>query len=913
MQSGTQLGSYEILSPLGKGGMGEVWRARDQKLGREVAIKTLPEEFAKDEERLARFEREAKLLASLNHPNIATIHGLEEDNGTRFLVLELVEGDTLADRLKRGAVPVEKSLKLALQIAEALEAAHEKGVIHRDLKPANIKVTPDGKIKVLDFGLAKAFQGDGADVNLSQSPTLSMAATQQGVILGTAAYMSPEQARGQEVDKRADIWAFGCVLFEMLTGRQTYEGPTPSDVLAGVLAREPDWKSLPPNVHPRIRLLLERCLEKEAKDRYHGIADARVDIQKVLADPGFRDGTADGTGILAGVGPWKRLTVAFAAVAALLAGTLGWSLLRPSVPEPPRPVSRYSIALPVTQRADGAGSSVAVSPDGTQMVYVGQGEQGRQLWLRRRDQLQATPIAGTEGALNPVFSPDGRRVAFNAGGGVRVVSLSGGPPLAIVESGVGAGGAWGPDGYVYFKPEGESALLRVPETSGEVEPFTVLDTAQSETRHIWPQALPNGRGVLFTVGHQPVNDVSQYDIAVADLETGEHEVLLRGVFALYAASGHLVYVTADGTLLAAPFDQDALQLAGDPVALTEGVGVRIRGSVHLALSDDGTLVYQAGGGTAGESEFVWVTRSGQATPVDRGWSFVRVDNFGSRLSPGGTRIAFDAGVEANQDIWIKHLPDGPVERLTFYEGDDFMPFWTPDGQTVTYFSVPLDEGNVINPNVWSKRADGTEEAVLVLDEERGLAQGSWSPDGQWLVLRVGATAEMGLGLRDILAFRPGVDSAAMPLVATPEFAEGEPALSPDGRWLAYSSNETGSYEVFVRPLPNVNSTRVRVSRDGGLRPLWARSGRELFFVDEDRGLIAAQFDPASGQVLAQETLFSIPVGYFVAAGRDFYDITSDDQRFLMVRPYQGEGEAAATEVIVVENFFEELKERVPVP
>ena len=452
---GKTLGHYEITDKLGQGGMGSVWLAQDAKLGRRVAIKTLPEEFAKDEERLARFEREAKLLASLNHPNIATIHGLEEDNGTRFLVLELVEGDTLQDRLKRGAIPVEESLKLALQIAEALEAAHEKGVIHRDLKPANIKVTPDGKVKVLDFGLAKAFIGDGADPSLSNSPTLSMAATQQGIILGTAAYMSPEQARGQEVDKRADIWAFGCVLFEMLTGRQVYEGPTASDVLAGVLAREPDWKSLPPNVHPRIRLLLERCLEKEAKDRYHDIADVRVDIQKVLGDPGFRHGTVDRTGVPADVGRWNRLTVALAAVAAILTGALAWSLLRPSAPEA-RPVSRYSIELPLTQRGDGLGSSVAVSPDGTQMVYVGSGEQGGlQLWLRRRNQLQATPIAGTEGALNPVFSPDGRRVAFHAGGGVSAVSLSGGPPLAIVESGVGAEGlAWGPDGYVYFRAPG---------------------------------------------------------------------------------------------------------------------------------------------------------------------------------------------------------------------------------------------------------------------------------------------------------------------------------------------------------------------------------------------------------------------------------------------------------------------------
>ena len=377
--------------------MGEVWRARDSKLGREVAIKTLPEEFAKDEERLARFEREAKLLASLNHPNIAAIYDLEEDNGTRFLVLELVEGDTLAERLKHGAIPVEESLKLALQIAEALDAAHEKGVIHRDLKPANIKVTPHGKVKVLDFGLAKAFAGDGSDVNLSQSPTLSMAATQQGVILGTAAYMSPEQARGQEVDKRADIWAFGVVLFEMLTGRGTFDGGTVSDVLAGVLRADPDWNSLPPNLHPRIRLLLERCLEKESKDRYGDISDARVDVQKVLADPSgvIVQPVADVVHVPPKpLLPWVALAVALSMIVSSVAI---WNLK----PAPPRLVKRLSHVLPADQSFTGVGRGlVSISPDGSQLVYVA----NEQLYLRNLDQMESRPIQGTEGGpRNPFF------------------------------------------------------------------------------------------------------------------------------------------------------------------------------------------------------------------------------------------------------------------------------------------------------------------------------------------------------------------------------------------------------------------------------------------------------------------------------------------------------------------------------
>ena len=420
MNPGTQLGSYEILSPLGKGGMGEVWRARDQKLGREVAIKTLPEEFAKDEERLARFEREAKLLASLNHPNIAAIYGLEEDNGTRFLVLELVEGDTLAERLKRGAIPVEESLKLALQIAEALEAAHEKGVIHRDLKPANIKVTPEGKVKVLDFGLAKAFAGDGADVSLSQSPTLSMAATQQGVILGTAAYMSPEQARGESTDQRADVWAFGVVLFEMLTGRGTFDGKTVSDILASVLKLDPEWKSLPPNLHPRLRLLLERCVAKESRDRYHGIADARVDIQKVLADPdGVLVQPVDEVG-QAAPRPMLRWIAVTAVISVIVGGVAFWSLIG-RAPDESRPLARFTIETPPDGPIVTTGFGlrvVTIAPDGSRIAYASSpaGPASRQIYVRRIDELDATVLRGTEGGgTAPFFSPDGQSIGFVSG------------------------------------------------------------------------------------------------------------------------------------------------------------------------------------------------------------------------------------------------------------------------------------------------------------------------------------------------------------------------------------------------------------------------------------------------------------------------------------------------------------------
>ena len=507
--------------------MGEVWRARDTKLGREVAIKTLPEEFAKDADRLARFRREAQLLASLNHPNIAAIHGFEEDNGTHFLVLELVEGDTLADRWKRGAIPVEESLKLALQIAEALEAAHEKGVIHRDLKPANIKVTPDGKVKVLDFGLAKAFEGEAADASLSNSPTLSMAATQQGVILGTAAYMSPEQARGEVADRRADIWAFACVLFEILTGNKTWSGRTVTDVIAALVAREPEWNSLPPNLHPRIRFLLDRCLEKEQKDRCQGIAEVRVDIQKVLADP---------SGVLVEpvaeavqAQPQSKLPwVAAIVLGMVVAGVAAWNL-RPA-PDP-RPVSRSDYDLPESHVLRNLGRAVvALSPDGSSFVY--NTTQG--LYIRRMDELEARLIAGTEGELrNPFFSPDGQWVAFDAAGQLQKIAISGGTPVGLGPARGLNGASWGSDDMMLFgQPEG---IYRVSANGGT--PELIIEEDEGE-RFDGPQLLRDD-WILFTVG-AGLGNWDNAQIVVQSLESGERKTLWTGSDARYVPTGHLV-------------------------------------------------------------------------------------------------------------------------------------------------------------------------------------------------------------------------------------------------------------------------------------------------------------------------------------------------------------------------------------
>ncbi len=550
MNPGTQLGHYEITDKLGQGGMGEVWKARDQKLGREVAIKTLPEEFAQDEERLARFEREAKLLASLNHPNIATIHGLEEDNDTRFLVLELVEGDTLADRLKHGAIPVEESLKLALQIAEGFEAAHEKGVIHRDLKPGNIKVTPDGKVKVLDFGLAKAFAGDGADVNLSQSPTLSMAATQQGVILGTAAYMSPEQASGLEVDKRSDIWAFGVVLFELLAGRGLFTGETAPHILASVLKTDPDWKSLPPNLHPRLRLLLERCLEKESKDRYGDISDARVDVQRVLADPvGVLVQPA--TEVVQAAPQSKLPWVAAFALGLALAGIAVWNL-KPDAPDASGPLIRFSQLLPEDQQFTRTGRPVvAVSPDGSRIVYVA----NNQLYLKAMDTLEASGIPGTDDdPAAPFFSPNGQWIGFWSGVDrqLKKIAVSGGAPIMLsdAENPLGVPSWEADDTIVFGQSEG---IKRVSANGGEAE--LLVAGANIST----PQMLPDGQTLLFF-------DHVADEIAVQSLNSDERTVLLPGEYPRYVSTGHIVYGIED-VLSAVPFDVRSLELRGGPVTL----------------------------------------------------------------------------------------------------------------------------------------------------------------------------------------------------------------------------------------------------------------------------------------------------------------------------------------------------------
>jgi serine/threonine protein kinase/WD40 repeat protein len=902
---GKSLVHYEITSEIGRGGMGEVYQAKDTKLGRDVAIKVLPEEFALDKDRVARFQREAKLLASLNHPNIAAIHGLEESEGIHFLVMELIEGQTLKDRIKSGPIPVEEALKLALQMAEALEAAHENGVIHRDLKPANIKVTPDGKVKILDFGLAKAYAGDQGNVSLADSPTISAAATQKGVILGTAAYMSPEQAKGKPVDKRADIWAFGVVFFEMLTGRQAFTGETVSDTLASVLAREPAWQSLPPNLHSRIRFLLERCLEKEAKDRHSGISDARVEIQKVLADP---------SGLFVQPStitkPRKRMQiglplVATIAVFCIIIAALAVWILKPTEP---RQVSRFYYEVPEGREFSNPLSPFfKVSPNGRQFVYC----TTEGIYLQSIDELDAKLIAGTvdEDPSDPFFSPDGQWVGYwsMADEKLKKIPINGGAPIALADIDNSSGPSWCDDNTILYGSY-ISGIRRISADGGTPE----VIIGQAGEHLISPQLLPDGKSVLFTK-HEWVGGALQ--AVMESLETGERKVLIEGAIGVrYYPTGHLIY-TIENDIFAAPFDPDKLEITGGQVPLLEDVFTSTR--THYDISDSGTLLYipgtNAATGTSVEQRtLVWVDRNGKEEAIP-----TPPNDYGlPSISPDGTKVALSANIGDNVDIWVWDFARNTMTRLTFDDAADLAPLWTPDGKRIVFTSGRKGTG------VYWKAADGTGEVEhLCSVPGKSLLPVSWSSDGKTMTL-------MAVDIRPIsTAQNIGSDIGVMSMEGDREYRplleekylEANPRISPDGRWMVYTSNESGREEIYVRPFPEVQSGgRWQISTNGGSGPLWSPNGQELLYQSNEGMMVVdvetePTFRPGNPKSLFRGTYYSPSLAQ-VAIPQ--WDIHPDGKRFLMIKDLQTTDEDSAGGIphkfIVVTNWFEELKQRVPV-
>jgi serine/threonine-protein kinase len=881
--------------------MGEVYCAIDTKLGREVALKTLPERFAHDTDYLTRFEREAKLLAALNHPNIAAIYGLEEFNGSRFLVLELVDGETLADRLQRGALPVEESLKLALQIAEAVEAAHEKRVTHRDLKPANIKVTAAGRVKVLDFGLAKVFAGESPDASLSDSPTKSLTATQQGVIMGTAAYMSPEQARGETVERQADIWAFGCVLFEMLSGQRTFSGHTVTDVLAGVLAKDPPWQSLPPALHPRVRLLLERCLEKESRNRYRDIADARVDLEKVLSDPQgslLRTAAQPGRRAMRATALWALTSML---VGSLLTGFAVWNFR----PQGPRPiVARFEYVVPGGQEFRSTGQSVVtISPDGRYFLY----NSNRGVYLRAVGELEARLVRGTEEQIaNPFFSPNGDWIGYWAFGQLKKIPVSGGVAVRVSAApGDFLGATWTEDDTILFgQPEG---IMRVPAGGGTPELLIRIDKSQVA---YGPQLLPGGQWVLFTLA-QVAGGATRWDtaqIVAQSLYSGERRLLLTGGGdARYVSTGHLVYALQDA-LFALPFDLRRMAVLGGPVAVVTGVQRAIApgtntASANWACSDGGTLVYVQGiAATPKPKRLLVVNARGDATRLTDELRDYQV----SRVSPDGSRLAVPITEGSGFHIWILDIKAGTSRQLTF-EGTNLNPIWTPDGKDLVFMS------NRDGPYaLYRQPVDGSAPAKLFLKREQPLTPTDISRDNILAFYETFAGGGGGVGRRNIWT---------MPLIEGSPAQFGDPMatardarFSPDGRWIAYASDESGQDEVYVRPYPKAEGGVHRVS-SGGRGPVWARDGSKLYYQSLSLRLMAVPIKTSPIFEWGRPRELFAMSGKFQMFGiiLSSYDVLPTGERFIFTGVVETTVATTSRRIHIVENWFEEVKARAQVP
>jgi len=893
---GTRLGPYEVLAQIGAGGMGEVYRATDTNLKRQVAIKVLPPTFAGDAERLTRFQREAEVLASLNHPHIAQIHGLEKSDGTIALVMELVEGPTLTDRIASGAIPVDEALPIARQIAEALEAAHEQGIVHRDLKPANIKVRLDGTVKVLDFGLAKSVEPAHAlSPGASRSPTItSPALTEHGIILGTAAYMSPEQARGRPVDKRADVWAFGCVLYEMLTGRRAFAGEDVALTLSSVLQREPDWDALPPDVPALLAAFLRRCLAKDPRQRVRDVGDIRLVLDGAfgLARVPTQDAPRPALALWQHPAPVAAMVLSAAAVTALTT----WSVTRPA-PTPPALVTRTAVIIPPTQAVVAEGRrGMAISPAATHIVYAAD----QQLYVRALDELDARPLAGTEGTTpsDPFFSPDGEWVGFYSSkdGALQKVALGGGAATSVRLTAARStfGASWGEDDTIVFGQEGQG-ILRVSAAGGQPE---VLVAVEAPARIQQPQLLPGGRAVLYTRcesgGCSTPGAWDAAQIVVEDLATHDRTVVIdRGTDARYLASGHLVYALGN-TLLAVPFDLTRRVVTGGSVPLVEGVRrAGISGAINADVSRSGTLAYWRG-----EDEplrrLVWVDREGREetipAPPRPYWT--------PNLSPDGKRLVIFAN-DADRDLWIWDFGRATLSRLTGTTATELLGEWTPDGQRVVFNSDR--EGTRA---LYWRAADGAGPVELLLKSPDPLWPMGITPGGR-LVYGRGEYLSTTLHVLALDAER-----RSQPL-GVPELAATDAEISPDGHWLAYRSNLSGSDEVYVQPFPALDR-RWLISIGGGTEPLWSPDGRELFYRRE-AGVMAVPVKTGNGfEVGAPSLLVAGP--YLVGGGRS-YDISRDGKRFLMIKAVDAtdsrRGPSGPRQIVVVQHWFEELKARVP--
>ena len=907
LSSGDRFGHYVISAPLGAGGMGEVYRAEDTTLGREVAIKVLPEEFAANSERLARFEREAKVLASLNHPNIATLYGLETISGTvgnsklktqnsklpadagktTFLVMELVEGDDLSQRIARGPIPVKESVAIAKQIADGLEAAHAKGIIHRDLKPANIRISTDGTVKILDFGLAKAWEPPTGDVDPAESPTITAEMTRVGTILGTAPYLSPEQARGQAVDRRADIWAFGCVLHEMLTGRRVFSGKTSTEILAQILERDPDWSALPSDLSPSLDRLLRRCLEKDPKQRLRDAGDVALALEDLdLEQPTVvAEGARSGSRLAMKILPWL-----VAAAAAILAIVTWIGRTPPAQPEA-SPTLRFTEVSPAPldiARIGHVGPAVAVSPDGQVLAWVGATSDSTRLYMRHLDETEAHPIPGTEDGLAPFFSPDGEWIGFWADERLKKVAVSGGVPQTICKNAHVHGASWG-DGIIVMGAVGDLTLWWVDPAGGQAQRFNSLDGLITQGEY--PKLLPGSKAAL-------VSQMGRNTVDLVSLDSGEVSTLVsEGTNASYLPTGHLVW-TQEDNLLAAPFDLSSGTITGQARTVIEGVLTEtFHGALsHYAVSDEGTLAYLPGTFLQAGSRPTWVRLDGTREPLP-----LPADSYLSpRVSPDGRRLLLSRQMKT-RSLWLAEPARGVMRPITGDEGDEYWAIWTPDGGDIVFNSM---QGGESAANIWMQPVDQSVPPKRLTTEPFHQPPQDMTRDGRTVIFvsAFGANANP-----DIYLLHLDGEPAPVPLLAT-RAHEINPALSPDDRWLAYASNVSGRFEVYVQPFPDPGAT-IRVSPNGGREPIWSPSGDRLYYRSAN-GRRVFVVDVIGGDPLrfgSEELLFegSFEPGPTWGAK---WDIHPDGEKFLMLRasyPSPPEG------IRVIVNWFDELERLVP--
>jgi Tol biopolymer transport system component/tRNA A-37 threonylcarbamoyl transferase component Bud32 len=871
---------YRLDSQVGAGGMATVYLAHDIRHDRRVALKVLRPELSAVIG-AERFLAEIKLTANLQHPHILPLFDSGEADSFLFYVMPFVAGETLRNRLTREKqLPVADAVRIATEVASALDYAHRHGVVHRDIKPENI-LLHDGQAMVADFGIA-----------LAASKASDDRMTETGMSLGTPHYMSPEQAMGaREVTARSDVYALGAVLYEMLTGDPPFTGSTAQAIVARVVTESP--RPLLPQRHtipPHIEAAVLTALEKLPADRFSTAAE----FAAALRDAKY----ASATTVASPAAPsptkrrWSAVPLAALGIAGVATIAALWGWLRPA----PTPlVNRFSLLFRPAEglRPSATAGNIAISPDGTKLVYIGPGEGGTRLWLREHDKLRPTPIPGTDGAVSPFFSPDGRQLGFIRNGRtVRILSLEGGPPLTLSDSINSSGGDWGADGYVYI--EVDSGLARIRATGGPVEPVYKFSAQRHDIGAEWPNVLPGGRGLIFRLrraGQAP----AEFDIMGMKLPGGEARALIRGIYARYAASGHLLVVTAEGKLLAVPFDPVEVALKGSPVALLEGVRSGPF-EVNLALSASGTLVY-ASGGSSGLTRAYWVNREGTASPVDSAWDPQGTIN-SAALSQDGKTLAVGLLRGAAQDIWVKQLPAGPFSRITFGDSAHFRASWSADGRSLLYITDRGTGGGL----PYMTRADGTGPPRVLVSSPFNFVHVIESRDGRWLLLRRSIN-EPGNG--DIFGVKTG-DTALVPLLTGPA-REANPALSPDGRWLAYESDESGTSEVYVRPFPDVASGRWQVSLSGGSAPRWAHSGRELFYVNGRQEMVSTEVRPGPTFAVGEPRVLFPANSYNLIPSYPLYDVAPDDRRFLMVRGVAAEGE---TELILTENWFEELRARV---